>query len=230
MALKRGTPIDQNLVEQVRILRSQGRSQLKVSEALGISVCTVRRYERREDETPEQEVARKQNLVLAVDRSWEMIRILEDQNLKKAKEGKYSLKDGVTSRAIEIDKIQVMENQLGRGDTTKEEAKILFVAEITGSPLQIEPDSGGVLQLEGEVPGDGVRLGGGEDLLGLPGSCEADPCSEDLRGYSREHLSEHEGLRPADDNGRTLDGSGDTGRVEGELPPVQQTRFNSDGN
>ena len=58
MALKRGTPIDQNLVEQVKVLRSQKRSQAQVARDLNISVCTVRRYERREDETPEQQEAR----------------------------------------------------------------------------------------------------------------------------------------------------------------------------
>lgn len=209
MALKRGTPIDQNLVEQVKVLRSQKRSQAQVARDLNISVCTVRRYERREDETPEQQEARIQNLVLSIDKAWRTIHVLEDQNYKDATEGNLSAKDAFVAKAIEIDKVAAMERQLATGDSTESQVKTTFVLQLADSG-EVKSDATELPLQSGEVPGDGVRIGSGENLLGLPGSCEAEPFSKDLGCCGGVDVQEHEGLRPPDDNGRTLDGPGDS--------------------
>lgn len=209
MALKRGTPIDQNLVEQVKVLRSQNRSQAQVARDLNISVCTVRRYERREDETPEQQEARIQNLVLSIDKAWRTIHVLEDQNYKDAVEGNLSAKDAFIAKAIEIDKVAAMERQLATGDSTESQVKTTFVLQLANTG-EVVSDSTELPQLGGEIPGDGVRPGSGEDVLRLPGGCEAEPCSKDLRCCGGIDVPEHEGLRSADDNGRTLDSAGDS--------------------
>ena len=222
MALKRGTPVDQNLVEQVKLMRSMGRSQTKVAQDLSISVDTVRRYERREDETPEQSAARVKNLVMMIDQTWRIVHsglnILEEK-MNKGEKAFPNSKDLATVIGIMFDKIAAADRQLATGDSTEGEVKTTFVLQLANSESEQNPVE--LSQLPVEVSGDGVRIGGGENVLRLPGSGDTKSITKNLRGDSGLDLPEHEGLCPADDNGGALDFSGDTERLERELPPVQ---------
>jgi len=166
----KGPGVDQSIVERVKALRAMGTSQATIAKQLDIHISTVRRYERRIDDTPELQEARVRELERCVGEGYEIIHLamalVHDALQKKEIKGK----DAAVITGIMADKTEMWVGRLAPQAKDTETITFKFVSDGTDNkPL---PDTGEVPHLPGEVQGgdsgDRVR----EDLLRLPGGSQ----------------------------------------------------------
>jgi transcriptional regulator with XRE-family HTH domain len=205
---KKGPGVDQSVVEQVKALRATNVPQRTVADQLGIHISTVRRYERRQDETPEQYEARAKELVRFAENAWEVVRLAVIEVIEGLRNKEIKPKDAAVIGGIYFDKILAAESRIGGNEKTTER----FVLEVVTSESKSDslPDPGEVSQLPSAVQSDDLRIGGGENVLGVLGSGDPESGTENVRGGGSFDLSEPQGLRDSDDNGGTLGSSGDS--------------------
>ena len=173
MPAKKGPGVDQPTVERVKALRAIGVTQKAIKQQLNISESTVRRYERRQDETPEQLEARMQELTRFVGTGWEIVHLAVALVIDGLKNGEIKPKDAAIIIGIIFDKIMAAESRLAP-QTSQEYQKIELFAFASRDEPKPEslPDTGEVPQLPEPVQSDDMRPGGGEDLLRLPGGSQ----------------------------------------------------------
>jgi len=152
-------------------MQALGRPATQIARDLGISVSTVHRYKKLDDE-PEWEEARERMIAKFEERAWEDIFLLMDSVHEGAVNHDFKPKDAAVVAAIYIDKISILKKPVKREVTNE---KFSFNLIIDGNRSTSIADSGSVPFIEGEVQGDDMRPGCGEDVLGLPRSGDDEP-------------------------------------------------------
>ena len=181
MPATKGPGVDQSIVERVKALRAMGTSQATIAKQLDISVSSVRRYERRIDETPEMEEARTRELVRFVETGWKIEHLAMATVLEGLEKGEIKPKDAAVIMGIMADKILAVESRLGKS-TGSDTETITFKFVSDGTENRPLPDTREIPHLPESVPGDDLRPGGGEDLLRLPGSSQDGPGVPEIVG------------------------------------------------
>ena len=171
MPAPKGPGVDQSVVERVKALRAMGTSQVTIAKQLDISVQTVRRYERRPDDSPEQEEARTQELIRFVETGWKIEHLAMATVLEGLEKGEIKPKDAAVIMGIMADKILAVESRLGKS-TGSDTETITFKFVSDGTENRPLPDTGEIPHLESPIQSDDLRPGGGEDVLRLPGGRE----------------------------------------------------------
>ena len=171
MPAPKGPGVDQSVVERVKALRAMGTSQQKIADQLDISIQTVRRYERRPDDSPEQEEARTQELIRFVETGWKIEHLAMATVLDGLEKGEIKPKDAAVIMGIMADKILAVESRLGKS-TGSDTETITFKFVSDGTENRPLPDAGEIPYLESPIQGDDLRPGSGEDVLRLPGGRE----------------------------------------------------------
>lgn len=169
MPRKPGQPIDLALVNQVKTLHRLKKTRSEISQQCGISKETVSRYLKRPDQEGDEE-RRDMAVDHWVEQADRVADILLDRIEKAALDEEIKPKDLIVMWGVTRDKLT--QNQVKPQDR-----KQLAVVNFTfvcppGTNSRIISDSGEVSYIDGPVSGDGLRPGGGEDLLGMLGSGE----------------------------------------------------------
>lgn len=173
MPAKLGPGVDQSVVERVKLLSEQNVPQTTIAKQCDISVATVRRYIKRQDETPEQEEARNAERIKIIGQIYEVCHLAEAKVIDSLKKNEIKGKDAAVIWAIHLDKMLLLEAKIGSRDQTTETITFKFVSDGTENRPQL--DTGEVSHLPVEIQGDDMRIGGGEDLLRLPGGSQDGP-------------------------------------------------------
>ena len=181
MPAPKGPGVDQSVVERVKALRAMGTSQATIAKQLDISVSSVRRYERRIDETPEMEEARTRELVRFVETGWKIEHLAMATVLEGLEKGEIKPKDAAVIMGIMADKILAVESRLGKS-TGSDTETITFKFVSDGTENRPLPDTREIPHLPESVPGDDLRPGGGEDVLRLPGGSPNSPGVPEIVG------------------------------------------------
>ena len=167
MPAPKGPGVDQSTVERVKALRAMGTSQVTIAKQLDISVQTVRRYERRPDDSPEQEEARTQELIRFVETGWKIEHLAMATVLEGLEKGEIKPKDAAVIMGIMADKILAVESRLGKS-TGSDTETITFKFVSDGTENRPLPDTGEIPYLESPIQSDDLRVGSGDDVLRLP--------------------------------------------------------------
>jgi DNA invertase Pin-like site-specific DNA recombinase len=194
----RASPIDPQQIERAKTLRALGKSQQKIANELGVSRWTIARWLEKEDpdelENELQEI-RKVHHERFIDTAWEGIHIGLEKWLQAIKEldvtNMLELKQLTTSLAIQIDKINVLE-QSGKKSQGGTRINInILPSDGTNNQPRIMADAVQVHDVEGEVLGDNLGFGIGEDVLRLPaGSNDGDELPGEPWSDNSEHIQE----------------------------------------
>ena len=213
MPADKGPGVDQSVVERVKALRAMNVSQQKIADQLDISIQTVRRYERRPDDTPELQEARVRELERCVGEGYEIIHLamalVHDALQKKEIKGK----DAAVITGIMADKTEMWVGRLAPQAKDTETITFKFVSD--GPDNRPLPDAKEVPYLPESVQSDDMRPGSGQDVLRLPGGSQNSTGEPEVEWRNRSiDLPEPEGLRGPDDNGGAMGRPGDPERVE----------------
>jgi hypothetical protein len=207
--------IDPEVVERAKIMKDAGYSLRSIAKACGRSVATIQRYLKMPDAEElalqEGDKERAQEIRKYRKAAWRIIHLANEQVEKALMAGDIKGKDAAVVAGIYFDKLaagaRVSEKPLGQivnfnffssdGDGNTSDRPIPHTIDVPSVSVAVQ--------------GDDMRPGRGEDLLGLPGGCE------NVSGEPRDSgcgggidVPQHEGLRPADDNGGTVAGAGDS--------------------
>jgi len=166
----KGPGVDQSIVERVKALRAMGTSQATIAKQLDIHISTVRRYERRIDDTPELQEARVRELERCVGEGYEIIHLamalVHDALQKKEIKGK----DAAVITGIMADKTEMWVGRLAPQAKDTETITFKFVSD--GPDNRPLPDTGEIPHLPEPVQSDDMRPGSGKDVLRLPGGSQ----------------------------------------------------------
>lgn len=162
-------PPDKRTVELVKVRYAQCGNISKIAREFNVSARTIGRWIQYDDD-PEfaEEIAeiRRLNQTKFITDAWRIIHKALDVADERLDGPKTSAKDAITSSAILVDKVHMMET-FG-AHKVEEDSKVTFIVKVedgnTDRPL---PEPGEVLQLTGEVPSDDRGEGFGEDVLPL---------------------------------------------------------------
>jgi len=209
----KGPGVDQSTVERVKALRATNVPQKTVAEQLGIHISTVRRYERRQDDTPEQEEARVRELVRCVESGYKIMHLGFERVVEGFEKKEIKAKDAAVITAIMADKIEMWVSRLAPQTKSTETITFKFVSD--GPDNRPLPDAKEVPYLPESVQSDDMRPGSGQDVLRLPGGSQNSTGEPEVEWRNRSiDLPEPEGLRGPDDNGGAMGRPGDPERVE----------------
>jgi predicted transcriptional regulator len=190
--------IDPQQIERAKTLRALGKSQQNIANELGVSRWTIARWLEKEDpDELENELMeiRKVHQERFIDTSWEGIHIGLEKWLQAIKElevtNMLELKQLTTSLAIQIDKINVLE-QSGKKSQGGTRINInILPSDGTNNQPRIMADAVQVHDIEGEVLGDNLGFGIGEDVLRLPaGNNDSDELPGEPWSDNSEHIQE----------------------------------------
>jgi len=211
----KGPKVDPELVERAKVMRDANYSLKSISKAVGRSVSTVQRYLQLPDAEEmalldgDKERAKEIRKYRAA--AWRIVHLASERLEAKLRDPdeKISAKDLALIHGIYYDKIQLSARAPEK--VPKEAVTFVFVNEsVNGTESRPIPHTVEVPRVSSEVQGDGVRPGRGQDILRLPGSREDGSGVSGVAGSDCSlDVSQHEGLCPADDNGRVVDGTGD---------------------
>ena len=149
-------------VEEVKTLRRLNRTWPQVASQTGLSVSTCRRYAEVPD-TAEQEDERDKWVAEFSSQGSRIVKNLLDIIETATLTGDLKPKDAAIMTGIIVDKLELVKARR-KEQSGQPLVRINLVCD--GRTL---PDAGGLPYLEGEVQGDDMRTGGGEDLRRLPG-------------------------------------------------------------
>jgi len=160
-------PPDKRKVELAKIRFSQCGNVSKVAREFNVSARTIGRWVNYDDD-PEfaEEIAeiRHLNQTKFITDAWRISHKALEVAEERLDSPKTSAKDAITSSAILVDKIHMMET-FG-AHKVEEDSKVTFIVKVedgnTSRPL---PEPGEVLQLESQVSSDDRGQGFGEDVL-----------------------------------------------------------------
>ena len=167
MPASKGPGVDQSTVERVKALRATNVPQKTIAEQLGIHISTVRRYERRQDDTPEQEEARVRELVRCVESGYKIMHLGFERVVEGFEKKEIKAKDAAVITAIMADKIEMWVSRLAPQTKSTETITFKFVSD--GPDNRPLPDAKEVPYLPEPISSDDLRPGSGEDVLRLPG-------------------------------------------------------------
>lgn len=195
-------PIDMAKVEAVKALSATGLPNTKIAKQVGVNEKTIRRWLEIED-TPEQasalQLIRDEQKKKYAKDAWDIIHEANSRLKKALKAGEVKGKDLAIVQGIYADKLMALDAKSGPQNKV---GAIHF--HLTASDSPVEPDTTVLPPITSPVQGDGVRGGGGQDLLRLPRSCEDRIGNEVRRDDSVLDVQEPSRLCAADDNGGTV--------------------------
>ncbi len=220
------------LVEHAKALRALDWKNRRIANQLGVDEATIRRW-LKEPDPPEIADAladlRLKKAQSYIHRAWNSIDGINDEVDRRIEAGELreeKLKDLAVMQAIYVDKINLLEaKRAPRQDSSPINILIVPPGGDSGHQTKTVADTVQVYDVEGEVLGDNLGPGSGEDVLRLPARCDdGSGVSGESRGNSSIDVQEPGGLHCPDAGTAALGGDGSPGgEVGGTSGGVRQT-------
>jgi hypothetical protein len=215
------TKVKPESIERALVLHELGWSNYKIADDFSVSESTIRRWLKKARDPEfagEMETARAENRKKWADTAWETVIGLNEAIREYTKgiklETLKQAKDAATVLGIYMDKINVVETRMKVKGGPEKPAVNIQILPPDGYTTRIDENPIPVYDQPRKVHSDDNGGRGGKDLLRLPERCETlAGVPEVERCDSGIDLSEPEGLRDPDADGRTLGEDGATGSV-----------------
>lgn len=166
--------IDLAKVQQAKAMFAIGKPYVRIAKELGISTPTAQRYVTMElDEEYESVVKKKhqENLEKFVDRAWKSINESLSQIEEALKEKEFKPRELIVVAGTLFDKVASV-RQMGQIMPTNQQINFNFFTN-DDSRRRADQNTTSIPYESGEIQSDDSRSGSGENVLALPGSCEA---------------------------------------------------------
>lgn len=187
---------DLEKVVQAKVLNALGKNNSEIGKQIGVSGVTAQRYVTMEIEGADELIRErfKQEMDKFSIKAWDLIHKGLDQLAIDLAQGMIKSKDLITMIGVLFDKNAALQ-QTGIKTNTHQEINFIFNSTEGKNKSKLRPQSNpNIIPSEpGEIPGNDLWPGSGEDILALPGGCTViDAVSGDEGSDSSFDVSEPE--------------------------------------
>jgi len=172
-------PLDLVKVERAKALRATGKSYSRIAKMMGVSLPTIQRWVNMEQEGIEDKLDKKREDEAEnfVSEGWELIHTGLAQLKVRLNNEEIKSKELITMIGVIFDKIMAVQTK--NSGTGPDKPTIVFNLyssqngeSVPTGKYGLIANTGEVSPITGEVQGDDMRPGSGENILALPGSCD----------------------------------------------------------